>query len=213
MDIRGFDLVPAFIDGARTTYPGVRFDLGSIDAIDENDGAVGGILSWFSTIHHEPEHIAVPLSEFARVLRPAGTLLIGYFDGEQIEPSTTRSRAPTAGRHRSCSHGSIRPASTSSKPTGAPSAAAARSAPSSVNAGARATSTTANRADDTVDGCRERGSPRQPPRPSRMSSHTEASDSSKDSSAEPSSHRSIASSKHVTAIAASVRACRASMPR
>lgn len=86
MDIRGFDLVPAFIDGARTTYPGVRFDLGSIDAIDENDGAVGGILSWFSTIHHEPERIAVPLSEFARVLRPAGTLLLGYFDGDEVEP-------------------------------------------------------------------------------------------------------------------------------
>lgn len=86
VDIRGFDLVPAFIDGARATYPGVRFDLGSIDAIDENDGAVGGILSWFSTIHHEPERIAVPLSEFARVLRPGGTLLIGYFDGDEVEP-------------------------------------------------------------------------------------------------------------------------------
>jgi SAM-dependent methyltransferase len=86
VDIRGFDLVPAFIDGARTTYPGVRFELGSIDAIDETDGAVGGILSWFSTIHHEPERIAVPLSEFARVLRPGGTLLLGSFDSEQIEP-------------------------------------------------------------------------------------------------------------------------------
>ena len=37
-------------------------------------------------IHHEPAQIHVPLTEFARVLRPGGTLLLGYFDGTAIEP-------------------------------------------------------------------------------------------------------------------------------
>lgn len=85
LSIRGIDLVPAFIDHARSTYPGIRFDLCSIDDIDVDDGAFGGILSWFSTIHHEPDTIAVPISEFARVLRPGGRLVLGFFSGPVIE--------------------------------------------------------------------------------------------------------------------------------
>ena len=86
-DIRGLDLVPEFIAHARATYPGVRFDHGSLESIEEPDDAIGGILSWFSTIHHDPSRISVPLTEFARVLRPGGTLLLGYFDSaDTVEP-------------------------------------------------------------------------------------------------------------------------------
>lgn len=84
-EIRGIDLVPEFIDHARAAHPGVRFDVESIEAIDEPDAAIGGILAWFSTIHHEPEAIAVPLTEFARVLRPGGSLLLGCFDADETE--------------------------------------------------------------------------------------------------------------------------------
>ncbi|MFJ6678224.1 class I SAM-dependent methyltransferase [Microbacterium sp. NPDC091382] len=84
-DIRGIDLVPEFIDHARATHPGIRFHVESIESIDEPDAAIGGILAWFSTIHHEPSTIAVPLSEFARVLRPGGSLLLGYFDADETE--------------------------------------------------------------------------------------------------------------------------------
>lgn len=78
--------MPSFVEHARATYPGVRFDLESIEAIAEPDGALGGVLSWFSTIHHEPSRIAAPLAEFARVLRPGGLLVLGYFDGAAVEP-------------------------------------------------------------------------------------------------------------------------------
>lgn len=84
-DIRGIDLVPEFIDHARATHPGIRFDVESIESMDEPDAAIGGILVWFSTIHHEPSDIAVPLAEFARVLRPGGSLLLGYFDADETE--------------------------------------------------------------------------------------------------------------------------------
>ena len=85
--IRGIDLVPPFITHARTRYPGVRFDQGSIESIHEADDALGGILSWFSTIHHHPSRISRPIAEFARALRPGGTLLLGYFDSaDAIEP-------------------------------------------------------------------------------------------------------------------------------
>ncbi|OAH48824.1 class I SAM-dependent methyltransferase [Microbacterium oleivorans] len=84
-DIRGIDLVPEFIDHARATHPGIQFDVESIESIDEADAAIGGVLAWFSTIHHEPSDIGVPLAEFARVLRPGGTLLLGYFDADETE--------------------------------------------------------------------------------------------------------------------------------
>jgi SAM-dependent methyltransferase len=84
VEVRGIDLVPEFIEHARATYAGVPFDVESIDAIDEPGGALGGILSWFSTIHHDPSDISTPLAEFARTLRPGGTLLLGYFHGGSV---------------------------------------------------------------------------------------------------------------------------------
>lgn len=82
---RGVDLVPEFIDRARSTYPGVRFELGSLDTLDAATGTVGGVLSWYSLIHHEPGSMRIPLTEFGRVLRPGGALLIGFFEGQVIE--------------------------------------------------------------------------------------------------------------------------------
>ncbi len=86
LDARGIDLVPTFVERARATYPQVRFDVESIEEIDEPDGALGGILSWFSTIHHEPSRITVPLTEFGRTLRPGAPLVLGYFVGASLEP-------------------------------------------------------------------------------------------------------------------------------
>ena len=85
LDVHGLDIVPEFINKARANYPAISFDLGSIDEIDVPDASLGGVLSWFSTIHHEPSRIMTPLLEFSRVLRPGGALLLGYFDGAQVE--------------------------------------------------------------------------------------------------------------------------------
>ena len=84
-DVRGIDAVPAFIDNARHTFPGVPFTTGSIDALDAGPGTVGGVLAWYSLIHHDPESIRVPLDEFARVLGPGGMLLVGFFVGPVVE--------------------------------------------------------------------------------------------------------------------------------
>lgn len=86
LDVRGIDVAQPFVDHARGAYPGVRFDVESLDGIQEPDGALGGVLAWYSTIHHEPSAIEVPIGEFARVLRPGGTLVLGYFDsGDGVE--------------------------------------------------------------------------------------------------------------------------------
>lgn len=85
LDVRGIDFVPDFIEHARATYPATQFDAGSIDALPDRTGSVGGILAWYSLIHHDPSAIATPLGEFARVLRPGGDLLLGFFEGPAVE--------------------------------------------------------------------------------------------------------------------------------
>jgi hypothetical protein len=79
------DLVPEFIEHARVAYPGIPFRIGSLDALDLSTGTVGGVLAWYSLIHHEPDTIRTPLLEFRRVLSPGGSLLIGFFEGRVIE--------------------------------------------------------------------------------------------------------------------------------
>ena len=82
----GVDQVPEFVERARREYPDVPFRLGSIDALDEPDSALGGVLAWYSLIHHDPAAVRTPLREFARVLKPGGGLLVGYFTGDRLEP-------------------------------------------------------------------------------------------------------------------------------
>lgn len=86
MDVRGVDQVPAFIDHARSSHPEVPFTLGSIDALADPADTYGGVLAWYSLIHHDPSTIRRPLDEFARVLRPGGHLLVGFFLGDTLEP-------------------------------------------------------------------------------------------------------------------------------
>ena len=84
-EARGVDQVPEFIRRARSEYPGVPFEVGDVDDLDCESGTVGGILAWYSLIHREPDAIRIPLMEFRRILRPGGTLLIGFFEGPVVE--------------------------------------------------------------------------------------------------------------------------------
>ncbi|WP_396045393.1 class I SAM-dependent methyltransferase [Aeromicrobium sp. UC242_57] len=81
----GLDLVPDFVARARQQYPSLRFDLGCSEALPDATGSLGGVLAWYSLIHHEPDAIGLPLTEFARVIQPGGGLLIGYFEGATVE--------------------------------------------------------------------------------------------------------------------------------
>lgn len=81
----GMDLSPDLIARARARYPGLSFEVGNLDALEADTGSVGGLMSWYSLIHHEPSTIQVPLTEFARVLGPGGGLLLGFFEGPVVE--------------------------------------------------------------------------------------------------------------------------------
>lgn len=86
VDAEGIDLVPEFIAAATARFPHVRFRVGDLAALPVDEGSLGGILSWYSVIHTEPEELPIILREFSRALRPGGTLLLGFFEGPRVTP-------------------------------------------------------------------------------------------------------------------------------
>ncbi|MGY0235388.1 class I SAM-dependent methyltransferase [Longispora urticae] len=78
----GVDASPAMLSLARDAYPGLRFEEGSMAALDIADGALAGVLSRWSVIHTPPAEVPVILAEFHRVLAPGGHLLIGFSASE-----------------------------------------------------------------------------------------------------------------------------------
>lgn len=85
-EVLGVDLSAQFIAHARSTYPKIEFVAGSFTDLPASDASLGGILAWYSLIHMPPEELPVALAEFARVLAPGGSILIGFFDGPPGEP-------------------------------------------------------------------------------------------------------------------------------
>lgn len=84
VDATGIDLVPEFIDHARATHPDGRFELGSMHQLPVPDGSVAGILAWYSLIHLPPDDLDGVLAELRRAMAPGGTLVAGFFDGDEV---------------------------------------------------------------------------------------------------------------------------------
>jgi len=84
--IEGFDLVPDFVESARHRFAEVPFRIASLDDLGVDDAALGGLLSWYSIIHTPPAQVSAVMAEFARCVRPGGSLLLGFFEGPVCEP-------------------------------------------------------------------------------------------------------------------------------
>ncbi|MGH3830167.1 MAG: class I SAM-dependent DNA methyltransferase [Pseudonocardiaceae bacterium] len=83
LSVFGVDLSPAMVALARRAYPDLRFDEGLITAVDAADGALGGIVAWYSIIHTPPEDLPVVFAEFHRALAPGGHLLLAFQVGDK----------------------------------------------------------------------------------------------------------------------------------
>lgn len=84
----GIDLSPKMLANARRTHPDLRFDEGSMTAVDAKDGALGGIVAWYSIIHVPREQLPAVFAEFHRVLAPGGYLQLGFQAGDDIAHRT-----------------------------------------------------------------------------------------------------------------------------
>jgi SAM-dependent methyltransferase len=84
----GVDLSPQMVAVARRSYPGLRFEQGSMLALDLPDGGLGGVLAWYSTIHVPDDRLPGAFAEFHRVLAPGGYVLLGFQAGDEREHVT-----------------------------------------------------------------------------------------------------------------------------
>ncbi|MGH3762219.1 class I SAM-dependent methyltransferase [Actinophytocola sp.] len=78
----GIDLSPRVVEVARRAYPGLRFEVGSMLALDLEDASLGGVLAWYSIIHVPDPELPAVFAEFQRVLAPGGYLQLAFQVGD-----------------------------------------------------------------------------------------------------------------------------------
>jgi SAM-dependent methyltransferase len=83
LSVFGVDLSPRMVALAGRAHPGLRFEEGSMTALDLPDGALGGIVAWYSIIHIPQERLPEVFAEFHRVLAPGGHLLLAFQVGDE----------------------------------------------------------------------------------------------------------------------------------
>jgi ubiquinone/menaquinone biosynthesis C-methylase UbiE len=84
VDATGIDIVPEFIDHARLTDPDGRYEVRSMHRLGVPDRSVAGILAWYSLIPVPPDGLDGVLAELRRVVVPGATLLVGFFEGDEV---------------------------------------------------------------------------------------------------------------------------------
>ena len=83
VDAVGIDLSPNMIEQARRLNPALTFHVGAMAALPFDDGALAGVCAWYSIIHVPDEQLPQVFSEFARVLRPGGYVLLAFQVGDR----------------------------------------------------------------------------------------------------------------------------------
>jgi SAM-dependent methyltransferase len=83
LSVSGIDLSPQMVAAARQAHPGLRFDVGSMLALDLPDSALAGLLAWYSIIHIPHERLPAVFAEFHRVLAPGGHILLAFQVGDE----------------------------------------------------------------------------------------------------------------------------------
>jgi len=77
----GLDLTPAMLTIAQQTHPALPLVGGDVFALPVRSGALDGIVAWYLLHNLQRATLPLVLSEFRRVLRTNGTLLIATHGG------------------------------------------------------------------------------------------------------------------------------------
>jgi SAM-dependent methyltransferase len=82
VDVFGLDLSPAMVALARRLNPTMRIEQGDLRSLAFADGALAGIVAFYSLIHLERSEVVNALIELARILTPGGRLLVAFHGGD-----------------------------------------------------------------------------------------------------------------------------------
>jgi SAM-dependent methyltransferase len=83
LDVLGIDLSPAMIAEARRLNPGLRFEQGTMLALDLADGQLGGIAAFYSIVNVPRDQQPLAFRELWRVLAPGAPLLAAFHVGDE----------------------------------------------------------------------------------------------------------------------------------
>ncbi|MFD5397625.1 class I SAM-dependent DNA methyltransferase [Streptomyces sp. NPDC127097] len=83
LPVHGVDLSPRMVALARRIHPQLRFEVGAMTGLELPDGALGGIVSWYSIIHTPREQLPELFAAFHRLLAPGGMLLLAFQVGDE----------------------------------------------------------------------------------------------------------------------------------
>ncbi|WP_411149708.1 class I SAM-dependent methyltransferase [Streptomyces sp. A30] len=83
LSVFGLDLSSSMLAVARRENPGLRFEQGSMLELKLADGALAGVVSWYSSIHTPVDRLPDLFAEFHRVLAPGGHLLVAFQVGDE----------------------------------------------------------------------------------------------------------------------------------
>lgn len=82
LDVTGLDLSARMVAHARRLNPTMRFVQGTMLALPVADGALAGIVAFYSVIHLARDEVPRALREFYRALRAGAPLLLAFHGGE-----------------------------------------------------------------------------------------------------------------------------------
>jgi SAM-dependent methyltransferase len=82
LDVVGIDLSPNMIAEARRLNPDLEFRVGSMTNLDIAAGQLDAVCAWYSVIHIPDEQLSHVFSEFRRVLRADGWLMLAFQVGD-----------------------------------------------------------------------------------------------------------------------------------
>jgi ubiquinone/menaquinone biosynthesis C-methylase UbiE len=69
---------------AHSRHPGIHFSVGSMNALEWPDGALGGIVAWYSIIHTPPGELPTVFAEFRRIMKAGGCLALAFQVGDEL---------------------------------------------------------------------------------------------------------------------------------